>query len=155
MTDKPEAVSQEKPVYRRTFLDEQFQLHTPGNADAMKPGDIFRRRRVTFVVPRSFCAAEFPEDFELTLAELSAEDEANAAAIGRSGPEIGLLLAKASMHGVNGAPIGEVKRAWFWDALGMNGRTLVVSAFHDHLGMARDKMGKAMVEAIVMGARLE
>lgn len=163
MTDRAEADVPTKPgpTLRASLLDEAFAASTPTNQAALGGGELFRKRRVTIAVPAHMCSQRadgqpvFPEDFELTLAELDAASEMNACSGVESKAEIAFLYAKASLHGVNGKPISTVHRDWLWDALGMGGRTLAIAAFYTHLAPASDEEGKARIDAAVLAARVE
>lgn len=143
------------PSLRSTLLEEAFARSTPTNMDAMRGGSIFKSKRVTFTIPREMCKFDFGEDFELTLEETDAAAELDAARDSQTGTEINMKLARASMHGLNGAPIDSIKRGWLWEALGTGGRMLVVYAFQTHLQPRGDEEGKAMLQRIALSSRVE
>ncbi len=148
---------QRKASLRPTLFNEIFDANTVSGPDAMKGGEMFKRKRVTFPVPRDLCTVDFGEDFELTLQEVSAEDEMEAASKSTSstGTDITMSLAKASLNGINGAPIPASRKDWLWEALGMGGRMLVVIGFQTHLSPRGDAEGKARLERAVFSARVE
>lgn len=154
-TITPAKPAKPEPTRRPSLLDEVFAASTPTNQSAFGGGELFRKRRVTFTVPRAACSVDFGEDFDLTIAELDAATEMRCASEARAKGELGLLYARASLHGLNGKPIGETHREWVWNAIGMEGRMLVAMAFHQHLAPAGDEEGKARMEATILGARLE
>lgn len=144
------------PTFRKGLLTEVMQASTPTGVDAMRGGDLFKRKRVTFVMPAHICTAEFPEDFEVTLQETSAQQEMEAAAMAKgSEASLGFALAKLSVNGVNGEAINTINRDWLWEAIGSNGRALVTYVFGQHFGVGADDEGKAMLGKAMLGARIE
>lgn len=143
------------PSLRKSLLQEVFEASTPSGQDAFSGREIFKRKRVTFLVPRDVCTADFPEDFELTLQELSADQEMACAASSTTPTEINMKMAKMAINGLNGAKVSSVQSEWLWDALGMGGRALVFLGFHTHLAQRGDEEGKAKLERSVFSARVE
>jgi hypothetical protein len=135
------------------LLDQVFAASTPVGGAAMAGGELFHRKRVTFEVPKHYCTVDFPTNFDLTIIESTPQQEMAVAAIASNGNEVQYLLAKHSMDAVNGKKIGETKRDWLWEALGSRGRTLVVGAYSQHLGVGPE--GKEEYVASILGAKLE
>lgn len=153
----PQAVARPKPSLRKGLLSDMFAQHTASGPDALKGGDLFRRKRVTFLMPREKCTAPFPEDFELTLQELSAAQELEVSRGAKTAQELPMQMAKASMHGLNNEPITFVQRDWLWEALGQGGRVLVAYVYNVHLSAMVDTggEGKALIEKAALEARIE
>ena len=98
----PEPPKPRKPSLRKGLLSDMFAQHTAAGPDALRGGDLFKRKRVTFLMPRDKCTAPFPEDFEVTLQELSAQQELEVSRGAKTAQELPMAMAKAAMHGLNG-----------------------------------------------------
>jgi len=138
----------EEPTYRENLLDEMFEKTARKGKDALRSGPIFNLKQVDVEISKDICAAPFPEDFRVTLQELTGAQEASCADTGGHRPmALGYEMAKSCMYALNGAPLDEMRKAWLWEALGMGGRRRVVAGFalafsQDDTEGAKELLGK-------------
>ena len=107
------------------------------------------RRKITFEVDPDACAPGiFPGPFLLTMQSLSSAEELTALrGVGDDAIAVGLSLAVASLHKLNGTEIGYTQRQWLWEALGSGGRQLCATMFA-RVGMANaGALGKALASS--------
>lgn len=129
-----------------------FERTTRTNQDAFSArGEIVPRSRLRFDVDGEICAPGLfvgpdgqPYVFTVTLAALTSGQELAATRGVQDPAEAVHLLARASMEAVNGAPLAEDQREFFWEALGPGGRQLVITMYGQIGGLNPQSMGKAL-----------
>lgn len=135
-----------------SVVDQIFETNTKSDKDAMAGGDLFERHRVTVAVPAHYTTLELPDDMEelrITLQELTAEEEAQAAQHATSQGAVGHAMAQRSLYAMEGEPLGRVRREWLWGRLGMRGRQLVAMTFASHFTADEEVVVAALKKAEV------
>jgi hypothetical protein len=145
-------VAEARSVADVTALDRAFQATTAQGAGAMRGGEMLPRRRLKFRLDTSECLPgvfDVPT-LEITLQTLTAAEEMQvmAAAADSAGRAIH-LYARSALAAVNGAPLSAAHREWFWEAIGMAGRQLVVFNYAQIGSPSPAAQGKALSTATV------
>lgn len=134
------------PKRARGALRAAMERNTSGNSLGSVRG--LPRRRVTFTIDKDACApGVFDDDLDVTLLSLNSDTELKAIRDCKGDPtSLAFLLARASIHAVNGEPLNDAEgeREWFWEALGNGGRTIVVSMFGQFGTADAESQGKAL-----------
>lgn len=136
----------------RDLFDQVFNKLTRSGQDALRPGaTIIRRRRLSFIVDGSACAPNvFCDDvgeyydFKLTVQTLDSTEEMNALNSVSDAGQVPMLLAKACLYAINDKPLPQDrdKRDFLWEALGMQGRQLVMLAVNSLGSASAAALGK-------------
>lgn len=128
-----------------TLADRLFDRFSKVGADAMKGGELFPRRKMSFIMSGESCTPHVfwnPDtgayiDFKITIRSLTSADEINSMRGARDGVAVQYSMARAAFYAINDKPIPENRREFFWEALGMGGRQLCIAAFQ-MIGSAGD-----------------
>jgi len=128
-----------------------FERFSKGGGDALKnTAELFPRRTMSFIMAGDACAPHVfwnPHtgayiDFRVTLRSLSSTEEIQAMRGVRDGAVVQYNLARAAFHAINGKPIPENRKDFYWEAFGMGGRQMCMVAFQ-MIGSAGDSaLGK-------------
>ncbi len=153
--EKPEAAALLPPDKKnadRDLFDRVFERMTPTGPNAMRAGaELIRRRRLCFTVDGASCAPDvFVDDsgeyydFELTVQSLSSKEEIESLNGITEPGQVPWALAKASLYAVNGKPLprDDTKIDFLWEALGMQGRQVVMLAFNQLGSASAAALGK-------------
>jgi len=127
--------------------------HLPTGKDALKAGEIIKRRRVTFDVDGAQCepgmfvneAGDYVT-FKITLESLNSAQEVAALRGIKDGAQAPMLMAKHTLVELNGKKLEEAERDFVWECLGMGGRQVCFAAFQLSLGAAAEAgLGKYLL----------
>jgi hypothetical protein len=143
---KPDTLNRSPDLFDQVWR----KLTVTGPGALSKQGDLVRRRKVSFVVDGSCCAPdvfvnEVGEyyDFELTVQALNAQEEIDALEGLTQAGQVPYLLGRAALHAVNGKVLdSEEKKDLLWEALGQQGRQLVVMAAQTIGSVSAGALGK-------------
>lgn len=142
------------PVYspedkRSDLLDRLVARHMPSGAAALKPGEIIKRREVSFDLDGVECEPDMFVDengdyitFRVTLRSLGSAQEIEAMRGVKDGTEAPLRMCKLALHAINGKPIERDRLDFFWEALGSGGRQMCFAAFQSLGAASEAAMGK-------------
>ena len=122
------------------LFEKVFARIAPAGHDAFKAGagDLIKRRRISFTVDGASCSPDvFVDaegeyyDFTLTIQSLNHKEELEALAGVTDPSQVQTAMARLSLYAVNGKPLPKDvdKQTLFWEALGPQGRQLVILAF--------------------------
>ncbi len=146
---EPEVVAQlEKPAPSPPSYDPEaseriFQRLTKRGASALDGGELIARKVRTFTLDGQSCSPDFfidPAtgeyfDVRITLRSLDSSQEIAALNGVTDAGQVPYLLTRAALYAINGKPIPEVRKDFFWEGFGMQGRQLCLMAFQ-HIGSA-------------------
>ncbi len=125
------------------LADRVFERLTKRGAAALNGGEIIGRKVRKFILDGQSCAPDFfvnPDsgdyfDVEVTMRGLTSSEEIAALNGVTDAGQVPYLLARASFYALNGKPIPEERKDFFWEGFGMQGRQLCMMAF-SHVGSA-------------------
>ena len=127
-----------------------WEAKTPTDGSAMRPGQIIEQSRVGFVLDGSQCTPNFFCDKEgvyydvrVTVEALDSASEIEALKGVTDPAQAPFMLAKACFAEINGARFKHAaQRDFFWEGLGMKGRTLVMLAYNSIGSASEAALGK-------------
>lgn len=138
------------PEDKRTdLMDRLVARHMPSGKDALKPGEIIKRREVSFDLDGVECEPDMFVDengdyitFRITLRSLGSAQEIEAMRGVKDGTEAPLRMCKLALYAINGKPIAADRLDFFWEALGSGGRQICFAAFQSLGAASEASMGK-------------
>lgn len=145
----------EKKDLSPTLLQRTFERVTVSGEGARDfTADLVPRKRITFEMDGSECAPGIfvdetgdPVTFTLTLASLTSGMESKVTRGVMDPSEASYLTVKASIEKLNGAPVLGDQLEFLWEALGAQGRQLVMQMYM-HIGNVSPVAAKKAMETL-------
>lgn len=136
---------------RPDLIDRLRKRHMPTGNDALKSGEIIKRRKLSFDVDGADCEPDmFTNEegeyvtFRVTLQSLSSAQELEAVRGLKDGTQAPLNMCRLSLFAINGKTLSEENRDFYWECLGSGGRQICMG-FFSQLGAASESaMGKSL-----------
>lgn len=147
-TGEPEQLPPEpepEPSHARDteVADRIFQRLTKRGASALQGGELIARKTRSFILDGQSCTPDFfiePStgeyfDVQVTMRSLTSTEEIHALNGVTDAGQVPYMLTRAALYAINGKPIPEARKDFFWEGFGMQGRQLCLMAFQ-HIGSA-------------------
>ena len=135
--------------YKPDLVARLVARHMPTGKGALNPGEIVKRRTVTFDVDGVDCEPDmFVNEsgeyvtFKLTLQSLNSAQEIEAMRGLRDAAAAPMAMTKVALHAINGQVLDENRRNFFWEALGAGGRQIAYLAFQSLGAASEAALGK-------------
>jgi len=150
LQQEPQAAQLGSPDDKRADLMARLRKRNlPSGQEALKGGELVKRRKVTFDLDGVDCAPDvFMNEvgeyitFSVTLQSLNSAQEMEALRGVRDASQAPLAMAKLSLFALNGQPVLDAERDYWWECLGPGGRQICMMAFGSLGAASESSMGK-------------
>lgn len=133
----------------RDLVDRLQARHMPTGKDALQPGEIIKRRKLSFDLDGVDCEPDmFVNDageyitFKVTLRSLSSADEIASLRGIKDGTAAPMMMCRLALYAINDAVLTPERRDFFWECFGTAGRQICMLAFHELGAASEASMGK-------------
>jgi hypothetical protein len=161
--ERPTVTSSDELQFDPGAFQRVFQKFLAPAGDGTPPPKM-RMRTVSVKIWPEVCLPEtFTEPFKVNMRELTSQIEIDVMTSIRGtrilsdgdddrqddsvafGSAMGMMMAKASIYGVNGRNLTPDEINWLWDAIGQGGRTIIVQVFTEHCsGVSGDLIARSL-----------